>query len=108
MIMSWGHAELCLVGATRTHVLRSTWSYPTGRELKEPKFAAAGPWRDVNWTSFRQKTKAVTKLVVTTLGGVAPLDLHDTITLPIAAANARSGKRAIISKWIGSRATLPE
>jgi hypothetical protein len=108
MIMSWGHAELGLVGATQTHVLRSTWRYPTGRELKEPKFAAAGPWRDVNWTSFRQKTKAVTKLVVTTLGGVAPVDLHDTITLPVAAASARSGKRAIISKWIGSRATLPE
>jgi hypothetical protein len=108
MTMSWGHAELCLLGATRTHVLRSTWSYPTGRELKEPKFAAAGPWTDVDWTSFRRKTKAVTTLMVSILGGVVPVDLRDTVTLPVAAASARSGKRAIIGKWIRSKATLPE
>ena len=108
MTMSWGHAELCLLGATRTHVLRSTWSYPTGRELKEPRFAAAGPWTDVHWTAFRQKMKAVTKLMTGSLGGVAPVDLRDTVTLPVAAASARSGKRAIIGKRIRSRATLPE
>lgn len=107
-IMSWGHAELRVLGATRTHVLRSTWSYPTGRELKEAKFAVAGPWTDVNWTSLRQKTKAVMKLMVSTLGGVVPVDLRDTLTLPVAAANARSGKRAIIGKWIRSTAKLPE
>jgi hypothetical protein len=108
MTMSWGHAELCLLGATRTHVLRSTWSYPTGREAKEPKFAAVGPWTDVNWTALRQKTKAVTKLMTSTLGGVAPVDLRDTVTLPVAAASARSGERAIIGKSLLSKATLPE
>jgi hypothetical protein len=108
MIVSWGHAELGLFGATRTRVLRSTFSYPTGRELKRPKFAGAGPWRDVNWTAFREKTKAIRKLLVGTLGGVAPVDLRDTVTLPVAAASARSGKRAIIGQGINIKATLPK
>ena len=107
-IVSWGHAELGLFGATRTHVLRSTWSYPTGTELKRPRFAGAGPWRDVNWPAFRQKMKAMRKLLVGTLGGVAPVDLRDTVTLPVAAASARSGKRAIIGYGVHSKATLPE
>ena len=106
--MGWGHAELGLLGATRTHVLRSTWSYPTGREIKGHKFAAAGPWNEVDWPAFRQKTKAVTKLMVSTLGGVAPVDLRDTVTLPAAAASARSGQRALIGTWLGSKATLPK
>ena len=106
--VSWGHAELHMLGATRTHVLRSTWSYPTGRELKESQFAAPGPWTDVDWTAFRRKTNAVRKLIVSTLGGVVPVDLRDTVTLPVAAASARSGKRALIGKWVGSKATLPE
>jgi hypothetical protein len=107
-IVSWGHAELGLFGATRTHVLRSTWSYPTGTELKRRRFAGAGPWRDVNWPAFRQKIKAIKKLLVGTLGGVAPVDLRDTVTLPVAAATARSGKRAIIGQGVHSKATLPE
>lgn len=106
-IVSWGHAEILLRGATPGRVLRSEWSYPTGTELKQEKYAGPGPWKDVDWKMLRRKVKQVARLVTGALGGVAPLDLRDTWTLPAAAANARSGARVLMGDYFASVATLP-
>lgn len=92
-VVSWGHAELGLLGATPRKVLRSGWSYPTGTELRQDKFAGPGPWRDVDWRMLRRKTRSVTALVSGPLGGAEPLALRDTLTLPVAARAARAGTR---------------
>ena len=106
-IVSWGHAELLLRGATPGRVLRSEWSYPTGTELKQEKFTGPGPWADVDWKALRRKVKEVRALVTGVLGGVAPLDIRDTWTLPLAAASARAGTRVLMGEYMTSVGTLP-
>jgi hypothetical protein len=106
-IVSWGHAELLLRGATPGRVLRSEWTYPTGTELKQEKFAGPGPWRDVDWKLLRRKVKDVRALVTGVLGGVAPMDVRDTWTLPVAAASARAGARVLMGEYMTSVGTLP-
>ncbi len=98
-VAGWGFAELNCVGATPEVVFQSEWSYPTGRELKEDKFAGAGPWRDVDWGALRRKTKAVMRLMTGPLGGVAGVDMDDTLTMPTAAANVRAGTRRFAGRW---------
>jgi len=106
-MVSWGHAELLLRGATPGRVLRSEWSYPTGTELRQEKFAGPGPWRDVDWKLLRRKVKDVRALVTGLLGGVAPLDLRDTWTLPAAAETARAGGRVLMGDYFSSAVKLP-
>jgi hypothetical protein len=107
-IDSWGHAELLLRGATPRRVIRSEWSYPTGTELRQEKFAGPGPWQDVDWKLLRRKVKEVGALVTGALGGVAPVDLRDFWTLPVAAASARAGTRVLMGDYFSSAAKLPE
>jgi hypothetical protein len=106
-IVSWGHAELLLRGATPGRVLRSEWTYPTGTELQQEKYAGPGPWDDVDWKLLRRKVKEVRALVTGVLGGVAPLDIRDTWTLPLAAASARAGARILMGQYMTSAGTLP-
>ena len=106
--VSWGHAELRLLGATPSKVLRSEWSYPTGTELKEEKFAGEGPWSETDWSALRRKTKAVASLISGTLGGVAPTDLRDTWTMAAAAQSYRSKVRKLMGTVYYSEAKLPE
>jgi hypothetical protein len=107
-IESWGHAELLLRGATPRRVIRSEWSYPTGTELRQEKFAGPGPWQDVDWKLLRRKVKQVGALVTGALGGVAPVDLRDFWTLPVAAASARAGARILMGDYFSSAAKLPK
>jgi hypothetical protein len=106
-MVSWGHTELMLRGATPGRVLRSEWSYPTGTELRQEKFAGPGPWHEVDWRLLRRKVKDVRALVTGPLGGVAPLDLRDTWTLPAAADTARAGGRVLMGDYFSSAARLP-
>ena len=93
--VGWGFALLTLRGATTDRVLRSSWQHPTGTELRESKFAGAGPWRDVDWSLLRKKVSAVKALIRGPLGGVVPGDARDTWTLGAAATEAREGRRAL-------------
>ena len=96
--VGWGFAHVTLRGATATRVVRSAWQYPTGSETKEPKFAGAGPWRDVDWRLLRRKVASVKRLIEGPLGGVAPLATRDTWSLAHAVADARAGRR-VLDRW---------
>jgi hypothetical protein len=76
-------------------VLRSVWQHPTGTELRQSKFAGAGPWRDVDWSLLRTKVSAVKALIRGPLGGVASSEPRTTWTLRAAAAEAREGRREL-------------
>jgi hypothetical protein len=76
-------------------VLRSTWQHPTGTELRQPKFGAPGPWREVDWRQLRRKVTAVKALIQERLGGVALRDMRATWALDAAAAEARAGRREL-------------
>lgn len=93
--VGWGFAQLTLRGATADRVLRSTWQHPTGTELRESKFADAGPWRDVAWPLLRKKVSAVKALIQGPLGGIAPNNARDTWTLEAAVVEAREGRRTL-------------
>jgi hypothetical protein len=93
--VGWGHAQLTLRGATADRVLRSIWQYPTGTELREPKFSGAGPWRDVDWALLRKKVSAV-KALIRDRSAVSCRATRATVwTLGAAAAEAREGRRAL-------------
>jgi hypothetical protein len=67
--VGWGWVELFVKGAyvstdkergavvTRRLLLQSSLSYPTGTELKRPRYRGLGPWRNVDWTALRRKIK---------------------------------------------------
>jgi hypothetical protein len=93
--VGWGFALLTLRGATSDRVLRSTWQYPTGTELRLPKFGGAGPWRYVDWALLRRRVSAVKALIEGPLGGVAPHGARSTWTLEVAAEEARAGRRTL-------------
>ena len=93
--VGWGFAQVTLRGATTDRVLRSTWQYPTGTELRESKFSSAGPWRDVAWPLLRKKVSAVKALIQGPLGGVALGDARATWALAAAATEAREGRRTL-------------
>ena len=93
--VGWGFAQITLRGATVDRVLRSTWQHPTGTELREPKFAGAGPWRDVDWALLRKKVSAVKGLIQGPLGGVVSSGARAVWTLDAAATEAREGRRAL-------------
>jgi hypothetical protein len=93
--VGWGFAQLTLRGATADRVLRSTWQHPTGTELRQPKFGAPGPWREVDWRQLRRKVTAVKALIQERLGGVALRDMRATWALDAAAAEARAGRREL-------------
>ncbi|HEX2778219.1 MAG TPA: hypothetical protein VHM30_01895, partial [Gemmatimonadaceae bacterium] len=65
----WGFARFVFCGAKPDRALRSAWTYPTGTELRESKFAGPGPWRDVDWKMLRRKVAQVAKLIGGALGG---------------------------------------
>ncbi|HKP15451.1 MAG TPA: hypothetical protein VJT85_05285 [Gemmatimonadaceae bacterium] len=92
--VGWGFAQITLRGATADRVLRSTWQYPTGTELRESKFADAGPWRDVAWPLLKKKVAAVKELIRGPLGGIASRE-RDVWTLAAAATEAREGPRLL-------------
>ena len=79
-------------------MLRSTWEYPTGSELREPKFGGPGPWREVDWRGLRRTLAAVKAQIEGPLGGVAPLGARDTFALESAACEARAGRR-VLDRW---------
>jgi len=93
--VGWGFAQITMRGATADRVLRSVWQYPTGTELREPKFAGAGPWRDVDWALLRKKVSAVKALIQGPLGGVVSSGARDVWTLDAAATAAREGRRVL-------------
>lgn len=103
-----GHARLDLLGATTGGVLRCSWRYPTGTELKEAKFAGPGPWHDVDWALLRRKTSAVLKLLKGPLGGIAPVGERDTFALASAVTEVRSGERKITKYASVGTLVLPE
>ncbi|MEP7002813.1 MAG: hypothetical protein ABI969_20140 [bacterium] len=96
-----------MTGATAEKVLRSSWSHPTGTELKQAKFGGAGPWQDVDWNALRKKTKSVLALVKGALGGVQPVGLRVTWSLPAAAERVRAGARELVGEY-SSTPALPE
>lgn len=49
----------------------------------------------------------MTELLLGPLGAVMPLDLKDTLTLPVAAALDKAGTKQVIAESRGTRATLP-
>jgi hypothetical protein len=93
--VGWGFAQLTLRGATDGRVLRSSWQYPTGTELRQPKFGESGPWREVDWRQLRRKVSAVKSLISGTLGGVVLGSARATWTMEAAAAEARAGHRTL-------------
>ena len=93
--VGWGFAQLTLRGATADRVLRSTWQYPTGTELREPKFGGAGPWRFVDWSLLRRKVSAVKALIEGPLGGVASPHARATWALDAAVAEMQAGRRLL-------------
>ena len=106
--VGWGFAHVTLRGATATRVVRSAWQYPTGSEMKESKFAGAGPWRDVDWRLLRSKVASVKRLIEGPLGGVSPLATRDTWSLAHAVAEARAGRR-VLDRWNAcGELTLPD
>jgi hypothetical protein len=70
-VTGWGHAGLFLRGGTieeqtwdritETERLigQSTFKYPTGTELKRPRYQSDGPWRAVDWTGLRRKIRQI-------------------------------------------------
>jgi hypothetical protein len=93
--VGWGFAQLTLRGATTTRVLRSSWQYPTGTELRQPKFGESGPWREVDWRQLRRKVAAVKSLISGPLGGIVSPNARAIWTLECAAEEARVGRRAL-------------
>jgi len=93
--VGWGFAQLTLRGATAGRVLISSWQYPTGTELRQPKFGESGPWREVDWRQLRRKVTAVKALITGPLGGVASANARATWTLESAAAEARARRRKL-------------
>ena len=106
--VGWGFAHVTLRGATAERVVRSAWQYPTGSEMKEPKFGGAGPWREVDWRLLRSKVASVKRLIEGPLGGVAPVSTRNTWSLAHAVAEARDGRR-VLDRWNGcGELTLPD
>jgi hypothetical protein len=93
--VGWGFAQLTLRGATTTRVLRSSWQYPTGTELRQAKFGESGPWREVDWRQLRRKVSAAKSLIQGRLGGIVSANARATWTLENAAEEARAGRRAL-------------
>jgi hypothetical protein len=93
--VGWGFAQLTLRGATTTRVLRSSWQYPTGTELRQAKFGESGPWREVDWRQLRRKVSAAKSLIQGRLGGIVSANVRATWTLENAAEEARAGRRAL-------------
>lgn len=94
--VGWGFAQLTLRGATIDRVLRSAWEYPTGSEVRQPKFGGAGPWRDVDWSLLRKRVAGVKGLIAGPLGGVAMHETNGVWSLPAAAAEANAGRRRLL------------
>ena len=103
----WGFARFVFSGAKPERVLRSAWTYPTGSELRERKFAGPGPWRDVDWKMLRKKIAHVAKLIVGELEGIAPVDTRDHWSLPAAVASVRAGERVLANKYAVGSLRLP-
>jgi hypothetical protein len=93
--VGWGFAQLTLRGATDGRVLRSSWQYPTGTELRQPKFGESGPWREVDWRQLRRKVSAVKALIAGPLGADVFGSARATWTMEAAAAEARAGHRTL-------------
>ena len=106
--VGWGFAHVTLRGATAQRVIHSAWQYPTGSELKEPKFGGEGPWREVDWALLRQKVAAVKRLIAGPLGGVAPLATRDTWSLAYAVEEARAGRRVLDRRNACGELALPD
>ena len=79
--VGWGWAALFVKGASINEekydgvaviqrlLLQSSLSYPTGTELKRPRYRGLGPWRDVDWTAFRRKIRLCRAHLIGPLAG---------------------------------------
>ena len=88
---AWGVAELHFCGATDRRLIVSSFTYPTGAELRLPRYAGPGPWREVDWVRLRQKVREVRTLLGGALAGGWAKTREPIPVLHIAAAKARAG-----------------
>ena len=57
----------------RPRILRSVFEYPTGRELRRPRYRITGPWSEVDWKALRKKIRQVRAHITGPLSrGTAP------------------------------------
>jgi hypothetical protein len=91
-VFGWGYTSLFFCGAM-THLmgtrqkrtlLRSAFEYPTGGELRRPRYNGPGPWRDVNWKELRR----VVRLVRERMLAMAGARVAGTEPIPVLAAAA--------------------
>lgn len=104
VVPGWGIATLVFAGATEERLLVSDFTCPTGGELRLPRYAGAGPWREVDWPVLRRKVRALrTGMAGPLAGGYA--DLKELVpVLRDAAVRVRTGS-ALGGEHLGT--TLP-
>ena len=87
----WGIAELHFCGASDRRLIISSFTYPTGAELRLPRYAGPGPWREVDWVGLRRKVRDVRALLGGALAGGWAKTREPVPVLHDAAAKARAG-----------------
>ena len=94
-VPGWGCARLVLGGPKRGDDRCLIWSvleYPTGSEVRGPRFRRPGPWATVDWAALRTAIRATRALL--RAQAVAHVERGEpTLILPRAAAAARDGVR---------------
>lgn len=84
-VIGWGITDFLFRGAKveeaprngtpmESHlVLRSVFEYPTGTELRRPRYRTNGPWSEVDWKALRRRIRQVRAQIIGPLsGGTAP------------------------------------
>jgi len=90
-VAGWGIPAMLFCGAVDKQILPSALEYPTGGELKRPRYRGAGPWRDVDWTAFRRKVRALRGAIDGSLSGGRLIASKPIPLLDRAARHARDG-----------------
>lgn len=97
-VIGWGYASFLFCGAM-THlmgtrqkrtVLRSAFEYPTGGELRRPRYNGPGAWRDVDWKELRRLVRVVRERMLA-MAGARVAGTESIPVLKAAAAVGRNG-----------------
>jgi hypothetical protein len=102
-VVGWGIADFLFRGAsvepaTRAGIetedrllLRSVFEYPTGTELRRPRYRSDGPWSEVDWKALRRRIRQVRAHIMGPLSrGTAPAPGREPV-LQHAAARRMEG-----------------
>jgi hypothetical protein len=97
--VGWGYCAITLMGASRQRILRSSFEYPTGSELRGRRYRGKGPWTDVDWTVLRRRVRLVRNALFGTLpnGRLLP-EKPPVPVLAHALKRVRQG-RHLASRW---------